>query len=256
MAISTNDQDIIKDYLLGRLADDEQQKIEERLMVEDDFFDEFEASKDELVEQYCAGELGKNERVWFESHYLASTEGRQRYKLGVALDSFQRQQCSEQPAPQPIPRPTLLERITLFFKRQPWIVASATSAALVVIVSAVWFSRSEGPTINGPTLTSRLINREGGDLPPPRVPLPSGAGALKLRLLLPQPSTPGVRYRAELDNKIEETPVKVVATDSESVSVEVPASLLPAGEYGLILTAINPDGTEEKIPGQYLFNID
>ncbi len=250
MALTTNDQDIIRDYLLGRLSDDEQQKIEERLMLEDDFFDEFEASKDELVERYCASELGEKERRWFEGHYLASTEGRQRYKLAVAFDSM-----NVLTLPQQVTQPTLLERITSFFKQHPWAMTSATSAALVVIVAGIWFSRSEGPTITGPTLASNFINREGGDLPP-RVQLPSGAAALKLRLLLPQPSTPGVRYRAELDTKIEEKPVEVVASDAESVSVKIPISLLRSGEYGLTLTAINPDRTEERIPGQYLFNID
>jgi hypothetical protein len=252
MALSTNDQNIIRDYLLGRLADDEQQKIEERLMVEDDFFDEFESSKDELVEQYCAGELGKKERVWFENHYLASTEGRQRYELALTLEAVKLPVYSHPPMPQP----ALFERITSFFKRQPWAMASATSAVLVVIVAGVWLSRSQGPTITGPTLTSKLTNREGGDLPPPRVQLPSDAGALKLRLLLPRPSKPGVRYRADLDNKTEQQHVEVVTSDAESVSVEIRASLIPSGEYGLILIAINPDGTEDQIPGQYLFNID
>lgn len=251
MALSTNDHDIISDYLLGRLTDDEQQNVEERLMVEDELFAEFEASKSELVEQYCAGELGTKERVWFQEHYLASTEGQQKYKLAVALDSIKRPQYVQEVMPQR----TFRERITSFFKLQPWAVASATSAALVVIVAAVWVLRSEGPTFAGPTLTSNRINRDEGDLPP-RIQLPSDAGKLKLRLLLTQPSTPGINYRAELDTKIEEKPVKVVASDSESVSVEIPTSLLRSGEYGLTLTRINPDGTEHKVPGQYLFNID
>ena len=50
--------------------------------------------------------------------------------------------------------------------------------------------------------------------------------------------------------------MEVEAFDSESVSVKISASLLPSGEYGVILTVINPDGTEEKIPGLYLFNVD
>ena len=249
MALSANDQDIIKDYLLGRLALDEQQNVEERLMVEDDLFDEFEVSKNELVEQYCAGELGKKERVWFEQHYLASTEGRQRYELAVALDSVQRSQRATQPG--------LLERLRSFFLHQPWVTASVTSTVLVVIVATVWMSRSVGPTITGPTLASTLINRNGGDVPPPpRIQLPSDAAALKLRLLLPKPLTSGARYRAELDTRIEEKPVEVVEFDSQSVSVKIPASLLRAGEFGVALTAINADGTKEKIPGLYLFNID
>jgi hypothetical protein len=155
----------------------------------------------------------------------------------------------------PQSQPTLLERITTFFKRQPWAIASATSVLLVVIVASVLLSGPTGPTIAGPTLTSKLIDREAGDLPP-RVSLPANAAALTLRLLLPQPAAPGIRYRADLDMKIEEKAVEVVASDATSVTVKIPASLLHSGEYGVILTAINPNGTEDKIPGQYLFNIN
>lgn len=253
MALSTNDQGLIKEYLLGRLDEDEQQKIEERLMVEDDFFDEFEASKGELVEQYCAGEFSESERDWFERHYLASEEGRQQYRLAVTLDSKKR---TAKPA-----APTLFERITLFFKQHPWTLASSTAVVLVVIVSGLllWrgaaLFRPGGPPFVGGTLTSKTINREGGELPK-RITLPADASALTLRLLLPQPSTPGASYRANLDTRTEEKPVKVIASDAESVTVEVPASLLRAGEFGLTLTAIDSKGTEQKIPGQYLFNID
>jgi anti-sigma-K factor RskA len=46
MALNNGDQVQLRDYLLGRLSGDEQQKIEERLMVEDELFEEFVASKD------------------------------------------------------------------------------------------------------------------------------------------------------------------------------------------------------------------
>lgn len=258
MAFSTNDQGLIKEYLLGRLDEDEQQKVEERLMVEDDFYDEFEASKGELVEQYCAGEFSKSERDWFESHYLASEEGRQQYTLAVTLDSKR-----PTPQPQPVePQSTWFERVTLFFKQHPWSLASTTALVLVLMVAGLllWrgaaLFRHNGPPFVGGTLTSKTLNREGGGDLPKRITLPADASALTLRLLLPQSATTGATYRANLDTRTDMKPVKVIASDAESVTVEVPASLLRAGEFGLTLTAINSDGTEQKIPGQYLFNID
>src|SRR5215470_11632993 len=85
MALNNNDQTRIRDYLLGKLSEDEQQKIEERLMVEDDLFQELEVSKDELVEEYYANELSRDENQWFERNFLASPEGKQRYALTTAL---------------------------------------------------------------------------------------------------------------------------------------------------------------------------
>jgi hypothetical protein len=55
MALSTHDQTKIREYLLGHLNDQEQEQIEERLIVDDDLFQELEISKGELIEEYCAG---------------------------------------------------------------------------------------------------------------------------------------------------------------------------------------------------------
>ena len=55
-------------------------------MLEDDLLEELEISKGELVEEYCAAELSREEHQWFEQHYLASPEGRQRYALALTLD--------------------------------------------------------------------------------------------------------------------------------------------------------------------------
>ena len=67
-----NDQITIREYLLGKLSEDEQQKIEERLMTENDLFQEFEISKGELVEEYLANELSGEEHEWFEGHFLSA----------------------------------------------------------------------------------------------------------------------------------------------------------------------------------------
>ena len=85
MALSAHDQSRIREYLLGHLSHEEQVHLEERLIVDDDLSQELEISKAELIEEYCAGELTEKEQQWFESNYLASREGRQRYTLAVAL---------------------------------------------------------------------------------------------------------------------------------------------------------------------------
>ena len=79
MALNHNDQTRIRQFLLGRLSETEQQKLEERLMIEDDLFQELEISKSELVEEYCANELNHEDNQWFERNFLASPEGKERY---------------------------------------------------------------------------------------------------------------------------------------------------------------------------------
>src|SRR5690349_17583694 len=89
-----NHQARLREYLLGKLGEAEQEKIEERLMVEDELFDEFEASKDDLVEEYCADELDTTERQFFEEHFLRSVEGQQRYKFVQAMNGLQQRQLA------------------------------------------------------------------------------------------------------------------------------------------------------------------
>src|SRR5690349_12226288 len=116
MALSDNDQTRIREYLLGNLSEEDQQTIEERLMVEDDLYEELEISKVELIEEYRSGELAGKERSWFEQNYLATTEGRERHAFIAALECFQR------PSPQP-QRLTLFERLRSSLAAPRWAFA-------------------------------------------------------------------------------------------------------------------------------------
>ena len=71
MASSEHDHDVTRRYLLGQLTDDEEQKLEERLLSEDDFFQEVELTKDELAQEFASGELTPKERQWLQENFLA-----------------------------------------------------------------------------------------------------------------------------------------------------------------------------------------
>lgn len=252
MALSTNDQAAIREYLLGRLPDHEQQKIEERLMLEDDLFQEFEISTSELVEKYCAGELGKKERQWFESHFLASNDGKERHRLALAFAAL------KQPVAPPPQRLTWFERFGNLVSTQRWAFAAAASAGVVLLVlGAIFISRLGSPKSDVYlTLTNSALNR-GEAVLPTKVALPPNAGELKIKLMLPQSSTPtAATYRAELDDRNDRKAVTVVASDASSVTVAIPANQLPRGEYALNLFIIKADGTQQPLPGSYFFNVD
>src|SRR5215207_1058496 len=112
MALSDHDQAHVRQYLLGSLSDVDQERIEERLMVEDDLFEELEISKGELIEEYRAGELSKKDRTWLEHHFLASPEGRQRQAFAAGIECLERLPVHVKPAPQ---RLTFGEKLGAFF---------------------------------------------------------------------------------------------------------------------------------------------
>ncbi len=245
MALNNNDLVRIREYLLGKLSDSEQQQIEERLMVEEDLFEELEISKGELVEEYCSHELSREESQWFENNFLASPEGKESYALAMTLGHLGG----------PHPSPNFFERLQDLLRQRKWLLAPASAAAVLVIVAAIFLSRPAGQTVVGPTLASNILNREQGSLPT-KVTIPANAGELKFRLLLPRNESAGANYRAELDNKTEIKPVKILDHDREGVSVVVPVRQLPRGEYSLKLVAITSEGVEREIPGDYLFIVE
>jgi hypothetical protein len=251
MVLGNSDQTTVREYLLGHLNDVEQEQIEQRLMVEDDLFEELEISKGELIEEYRAGELAAQEKAWFERHFLASPEGQQRYTLAIALGRIKPQPVAQQQSV----GPTFLERLVSLFKQPRWAIATMAPALVAVVVAVVLLSGPAGQTFVGPTLANNVINRESGPLPT-RVTLPANTAQLKLRLMLPQPSTPAARYQAKLDDRTNEKQIDVVESDTDSVTVLIPVKLLPQGEYSVTLLRVNSDSSSQPIPGYYFFNIE
>ena len=250
MALTNHDQTRIRQYLLGHLSDEEQQKIEERLMVEDELFQELEISKGELIEDYCAGELTEKEHNWFEQNYLSSPEGRQRHTFTVALN------CLKRPIPvlQPV---TALEQLRSFLQRWRWAVPIAASAALVVVIAVGWqMSRrtlNTSPKSYAFTLNSTVGQRSPGDARYHRVQLSPEIGELRITLKLPEGVTRGTNYRVELDDRGKTSSLNATSPDASSVLVVIPTAQLREGLYALRLYSTKDDGTVHLIPGEYLF---
>src|SRR2546423_12395200 len=138
MALSDHDQSRIRQYLLGHLTEEEEQALEERLIVDDDLFEELEISKGELIEEYRAGGLNPKENSALEQGYLASPEGRQRYSFTAALD------CLPVSVAATPPHATLLDRLRSFLTMQRWKLATVAGVVLIAIV-AVQVSRLSHP---------------------------------------------------------------------------------------------------------------
>ena len=249
MALSNHDEEQVRAYLLGRLNDEEQQQIEERLITEDDLFQELEISKGELIEEYCADELPPKERDWFKTHYLASAEGRQMQTFALALDSLK----TSHPQPRPL---TWLERVTALLRTRPWTVAIATATAAVLIIAVLITRRTQTiPTAYAFTLNSTVSRRSAGDARYYPVTLKPDVNELRITLQLNENAPRGTNYRIELDDRTEKTSLKPFSHDANSVVVVIPTSLLHEGLYALTLSAIKEDGTEQPIPGEYLFEL-
>ena len=85
MAQENQDVGLIRRYLLGRLQEDELEKLEERMMVDNEFYDQVLLAEDEMVEAYVNVELQESDVADFRASFLSTPEGKQQVSYAQAL---------------------------------------------------------------------------------------------------------------------------------------------------------------------------
>lgn len=82
----SRERESIKSYLLGDQIDENaRQQIERRLMTDDVFAEELAICEDELIDDYLDGRLNRDEQSRFENHFLLSPEVRERLQFARAF---------------------------------------------------------------------------------------------------------------------------------------------------------------------------
>ena len=81
----TQNENMIRRYLLGELAEAEQAALEQELLIDRGKFDQVWAVENELVDSYVRGEMSRADRKRFESHYLATPLHRERVAIAESF---------------------------------------------------------------------------------------------------------------------------------------------------------------------------
>src|SRR5262245_43305632 len=84
MKIDQN-ENLIRKYLLGELAEADQTALEQELLIDRGKFERVWAVENELVDSYVRGEMSRADRKRFESHYLASPLHRERVAIAESF---------------------------------------------------------------------------------------------------------------------------------------------------------------------------
>lgn len=253
MALHLNDQDAIRQYLLRLLSDDGQREVEQRLLTEDDLFEEFEIAEDELVHEYLAGQLTEIERERFERSFLTTPERHANLQFASALKRYAARHTSDQGFTSDPSRWPL-------WKSRTWVFRAAAAVGVVaVIAGALWFfyGRTKSPQTFATLTLSISNNNRAEGAQADKVELPLGADALKIALKVPDGSGPAIRYRVEIaDSNGESKTIPIAAQDSQSVFVTLSEKELRRGSYALKLFATSVDNTERRIAGSYFFDVE
>jgi hypothetical protein len=79
------DDKLIRQYLLGALSEEEQAKVQDRLLCDREFFDRLVIEENELVDDYLSGALTEEQEEKFKSYFLAAPERHQKLRFSKAL---------------------------------------------------------------------------------------------------------------------------------------------------------------------------
>jgi len=79
------DENILRQYLLGVLGEQEQLALEQKLLLDEDEFEQLLIAEDELTDAYARNALAPPERERFEQHFLSTLERQQKLRFAQAF---------------------------------------------------------------------------------------------------------------------------------------------------------------------------
>jgi CHAT domain-containing protein/tetratricopeptide (TPR) repeat protein len=85
MSLDRDDEQRLKSYLLGELAQEEMRELEEQLLREEEFANQVLLIEDELIEDYMLGELSSKEQQQFEKYFLTTPRRRRKVMIVEGL---------------------------------------------------------------------------------------------------------------------------------------------------------------------------
>jgi hypothetical protein len=258
---------VLGDYLLGKLPEDEEVRLETEFLANAEHRERLEAVEAELIDAYLKGELSRSERRELETRFLASPRGQERLQ-------FARTWMGAAP------------RARASSGSTAWLMAAAALVAVALSAAVVWMSipqergREIAENDRGtptPPLPAASTTRVPTDGPPSQSrPREHGndlyagisrgtSGVNEIRI---DATSPEVRLALHLDRDNHRAyDVALVDTgwrqkgvrsertaDGPSIRVVVPAALLLAGkEYTLV---VSPASSPERPIRAYLFKVE
>ena len=258
--IIKEDKTEVRDYLLGQLREDDEERLELRLLTDPAFGEEFDSVVDEITDQYVGNEFQGEERKRVEQYFLRSAERQDKVRFACELlrqaEVEGGGEVGSVPAP---PEPGWWERARLFWNAQALSLRFATIFATFVIVAGL--AMLLVPTRNAPapgyaSIALKIGNSErnvGAQVTSVKPP-PEAAG-IRIELTLPDEAPPAKSYRVNLTGEQGSRDVTVAEQNGRSVVVIVPTADVPPGSYTIRLFGLNADGSEQRVPGSYFFTV-
>jgi hypothetical protein len=270
----TQSNEAIRDYLLGLTASEDAVQVEERLLTDDKFYQELLIVEDELVDEYVADQLTDSEIQSFESHFLNTSERREKLRFARNLKKYvaravaetaagiaAMQRGSEPPPVRALPTP---QKATIWswLGTRPIVSYSLAAAAVLVLAFAtVLIVRNLKPSQpgTGKVLAVELMpGLSRGDEGIKSISITADTTTVELQLRIPNDldyqayraivQASDGREIARQDNLRRDSALK------DRINYFIRADLLTAGDYNLKLSGLNKQGEYEDV-GRYSFRV-
>lgn len=223
----------------------------DRMQAECDLIEaELDSAEYDLIEAYLKNELSAERHQRFEENYHTTAARKERVLITRSILHI----CCQKKWWQ-----RLLDFVqSLIWEHKAFVPKFAAILLTVGLTGTlVWFviPPRAPQTFAHLDLVSTSDDRSTGSVTR-RVKLPLSQDALRLSLMLPEPTPQGTTYRVQWEDvkgAIED--LSVEKQEADSISVIIPAGELKRGKYALKLFRKKPDGTEERLPGNYFFNV-
>jgi hypothetical protein len=225
MNATTNDEEVLRRYLLGNVASDVREHVEQRLFSNDMVFCErLSLVEDELIDDYVNQALDRDATDSFERSFVCTEDRQQRLAFARALKKHADQQLVTP-------------------ERPPWSVLGrhvsapiwAVTALVFLVTAVVW--RVVVPRGQAEVVTVSLISDlvRSASVAVPRVRIPPECKIVELRLQTD--STDYSMYSATLHDETSETIWSQNRLSTRSahgrtdIAISLPADLLRDGDY-------------------------
>jgi len=281
MSRRSEEQVLLRNYLLGDLDEVARERVEQRLLGDDDFAERLSEAEAALIDDYVFDALPAGERKSFDENFVTDEERRRKILFARTLEIYVEERHGPRPPAREDSRPEPPRKNPLPFiqAHKTW---SAVSALLILLLLAspalLWWLR---PTDKRAVADRRMAEvnkrpfarsvqdlpalelalqdnllREGGGMQ--RAVLADDIKLLTLKLAPPRKSYENYSARVLTvgDDELFAVDGLTPQVDAgvETIPLNIPAEFLPTDDYQIQLRGRDADGNPVEV-GRYKFRV-
>lgn len=261
------EQSQIRQYLLGELDLERQLRLEEKLLADNQCFEELLVAEDDLIEKYLGGSLSPGDKEQFERYFLSTPARKRSLSFAATLREYISAREEGAPVLTGAAGPSASRRRFLFphfWTQNPAISLSLAAALLLMVVGAAWLILRERQGNesgrHGGVLAVTLVagaTRSSGEIT--KIVIPANVDVVRLQF---KPNADTYQSYFAVVQTVEgrkvltsdELKTETADTSGNTLYLDVAAKLLSPGDYQLKLSGSHSSGGSEEIGG-YNFRV-